>query len=556
LRNTGAWGLFHMYQRRIFSYSYLRCCTFLACLVLLCLANRAYGQQPYVIRESNFGTMHEVPFLDSVWYFHPGEMPGGKHAIINTAGWDTDYLPMFAAAQLILGLLHFLFFLFYPRQKLNAYYALFVLLIGINGMAIYQFYMTPYPSVQYLADFTTTTCKVLIMWAAVLLLYVLNYRQVPRWRMAALTGITLFYLTEYVLNFWFFKVDISNDYFSVTYIICMLDGLWSAAQVIKRGQKDAWLVGIGVGTIILVYVFAWDDMFTIWPYGLNSLRLFVMGAGSLVLPLCLSLYLALDFARINQKLTAKLREVANLSALTLAQEAEKTELIATEARRLEQIVQQRTAELKEQADKLLELDVVKSRFFTNIAHELKTPLTLIMNPAKELLYAPTGDTNKNLRLIINNAERLLRLINQLTGFEQGREWPDGSKPYTDRFGDVVKLHVLSYESLALQKKITLHFTAYKNALWILADRDKMDKVVSNILSNALKFTNEGKIEIVRYTKHAEAANSTFTLTVSDTGKGIPPAKLPYFHPFLPGRSVGYTVGRRYGHWPGTYQRVG
>ncbi|MEO6980090.1 MAG: ATP-binding protein, partial [Mucilaginibacter sp.] len=437
-----------------------------------------------------------------------------------------DYLPMFAAAQLILGLLHFLFFLFYPRQKLNAYYALFVLLVGINGMAIYLFYLTPYPAVQYLADFTTSACKVLIMWSAVLLLYVLNYRRVPRWRMAVLTGVTLVYLIGCVFKFWVFTTETGNDYFSVAYVVCMLDGLWSAIQVIKRGQKDAWLIGIGVGSIILVFVFAWDDMFAVWAYGLNSLRLFVMGAGSLILPLCLSLYLALDFARTNQKLTVKLREVENLSARALAQEAEKTELVATEARRLEQIVQLRTAELKEQADKLLELDAVKSRFFTNITHEFKTPLTLIMNPAKELLHTPAANTNKSLRLIISNAERLLQLINQLLDLSKVESGLMDINLAPADLVAIVKLHTLSYESLALQKGITLHFTADKNTLWILTDRDKMDKIVLNILSNALKFTDEGKVEIA-LRQNAEAAENAFTLTVRDTGKGIAAAKLRY-----------------------------
>lgn len=437
-----------------------------------------------------------------------------------------DYLPMFAAAQLILGLLHFLFFLFYPRQKLNAYYALFVLLIGINGIAVYQFYLTPYPSVQYFADFTTSACKVLIMWSAVLLLYVLNYRRVPRWRMAALTGITLFYLTGYILRFWLFRVETWDGYFSVAYIVCMMDGLWSAAQVIKRKQKDAWLIGIGVGAIILVFLFAWDDTFTVWPYGRNSMRLFVMGAGSLVLPLCLSLYLALDFARTNQELTTKLREVENLSARALAQETEKTELIATEARRLEQIVQLRTAELKEQADKLLELDAVKSRFFTNITHEFKTPLTLIMNPAKELLYTPTGDNNKNLKLIISNAERLLQLINQLLDLSKAENGlMDVNLAPVDLVA-LVKLHTLSYESLALQKGITLRFTADRDALWLLTDRDKMDKIILNVLSNSLKFTDKGKVGIT-LRQNAEAPDSAFILTVTDTGKGIPAAKVPY-----------------------------
>ncbi|MDN3581534.1 ATP-binding protein [Mucilaginibacter flavus] len=637
------------------------------------MVNPAYAQRVNTLRQADFGKNNQLFLDDSVWYFHPGELPGGRAAVTTTARWDTlrhtifgqlnaprkwsgmgwfglwikadtgllnrklfiainhdgaselfldgkpiggygkvghsaqqmrairaprdmiplwledtrphlltirysnffgvyqdfwgfqlwigdydtraekvsagkkllDYLPMFAAAQLILGLLHFLFFLFYPRQKLNAYYALLVLLIGINGIAVYQFYFTPYPAVQYFADFTTFACKVLIMWAAVLLLYVFNYRRIPRWRIVTLSVITLFYLTEYVLKFWFFKTTKWDDYFSIAYFICMMDGLWSAVQVIKRGQKDAWLIGTGVTMIILVYYFAWDDAFGIWPYGLNSMRLFVMGAGSLVLPLCLSLYLALDFARTNQKLTAKLREIENLSARALAQETEKTELIAGEARRLEQIVQLRTAELKEQADKLLELDAVKSRFFTNITHEFKTPLTLIMNPAKELLYTPNGNTTKNLKLIITNADRLLQLINQLLDLSKVESGlMDVNLTPVDLVA-LVRLHTLSCESLALQKGVFLHFYANRNVLWVLADRDKMDKVVLNILSNAIKFTDGGKVVIGLNENGGELANS-FTLRVRDNGRGIAAAKLPYiftrFYQVDPSdtRSVGGT----------------
>jgi signal transduction histidine kinase len=175
--------------------------------------------------------------------------------------------------------------------------------------------------------------------------------------------------------------------------------------------------------VFLVYIFCWDDTFGVWPYGYNSMRVFVMSAGELVLPVCLSLYLALDYAGTNQQLAAQLAEVEALSASALSKEAERTEQVAAEARKLEAIVQQRTAELKEKADKLRELDAVKSRFFGNIAHEFRTPLTLILNPVKELA-GKTADPSllRDYRMILNNAERLLRLINQLldlSKLEQG-----------------------------------------------------------------------------------------------------------------------------------------
>ena len=81
-----------------------------------------------------------------------------------------DFVPLCAAAQIILACLHFFLFFFYPKQKLNLYYSLFVLLIGINSVCIYLYYQTRIPEVQYLSEFLATECKVLIMWSAVMLL--------------------------------------------------------------------------------------------------------------------------------------------------------------------------------------------------------------------------------------------------------------------------------------------------------------------------------------------------------------------------------------------------
>ena len=99
------------------------------------------------------------------------------------------------------------------------------------------------------------------MWSAVILLYVLNYGRVPRWRMTVLTAVSVVYLAGYIFKFWVLKEETWVNYFSVTYVVFMLDGLWSAVQVIKKGQKDAWLIGSGVSAIILVFIFAWDDTF-------------------------------------------------------------------------------------------------------------------------------------------------------------------------------------------------------------------------------------------------------------------------------------------------------
>jgi CheY-like chemotaxis protein len=173
------------------------------------------------------------------------------------------------------------------------------------------------------------------------------------------------------------------------------------------------------------------------------------------------------------------------------------------------------------------MDLVKSRFFTNITHEFKTPLTLIINPAKELITNTTDkDVQRNTGLILNNATRLLQLINQLLDLSR---LENGLMELIRTPLDLValiRMHILSYESLIKQKGISLHFTSHWDKLWILGDRDKLDAIVINIISNALKFTDEGKVEITLQ-KEPESLGEAFNLSIKDTGRGIPAAKIPY-----------------------------
>lgn len=436
-------------------------------------------------------------------------------------------VPLFAAAQLILALLHFFFFLFYPERKLNLNYAVFVLLIGINGACIYFFYQARAPEVQHFAEWLTDECKVLIMWAGVILLYSLSYIKIPAWRKWTLAIISLGYFSAYFIRQFYFPSSPWHDFFSLIFFLCIIDGFWAVYKVIRKQQKGVWLVAIGLMAVILLYFFAWDDIFGLWPYRLNAVRIFVLSAGELMLPICLSLYLALDFARTNQSLTSRLAELQTMSALALAQETEKREMIAGEAKRLEQLVDLRTAELRNNTEKLKELDAVKSRFFTNITHEFKTPLTLIINPAKALIKTVADDENlQYLQLILKNSERLLGLINQLLDLSKLENGLMEINLAPVNLVSVIKSHILSYKSVALQKESSLNFLADVEELWILGDQAKLDTIVLNLLSNAVKFTEKGKIDMYLEMSQ-EKSGSHFLLTVRDSGSGIPAGKLPY-----------------------------
>lgn len=447
-------------------------------------------------------------------------------ARLSRSSFLLNAIPLCAAAQIVLALLHFLLYLFYRKRGIYLYYAAFVFFVGVSAIGVYFFYQAPTPQLQWIAELSGSLCKVLQLWTGVMLLYKIGLGRSPRVRAIALLAMCAGYLVMYIIKAIYFAEAIWNDYFYVVYLFWMLDAFRSVLHMIRRRDKGAGLILAGVIVVMLTYFLTWEDVFGLWPYYSWAMRSFVMNTAGLVLPLCLSLYLALDFSRTNQELSAKLNEVETLSALALTQEAEKIELIAGEARRLETLVAERTAELKLQAERLREMDLVKSRFFTNITHEFKTPLTLILNPAEELMASTALQTQAYAHLIYNNATRLLQLINQLLDMSKIE---NGAMEVAYNPLDLVALIGISlnpYKIPAAKKDVLLTFTSPFDELWIKGDQDKLSKIISNLLSNAVKFTDRGSVNI-NLKKVIEDDTEFLCLTVIDTGKGIPKDKLAY-----------------------------
>ena len=142
--------------------------------------------------------------------------------------------------------------------------------------------------------------------------------------------------------------------------------------------------------------------------------------------------------------------------------------------------------------KLQELDRMKSRFFANLSHEFRTPLTLILGPVAQLLNeAAEEKTRSRLRLVHANAKRLLGLINQLLDLSK---LESGKMPLRAAPGDLATFLrglASSFTALAERKGQTLRFESKEEKLLVYFDRDKMEKIFSNLLSNAIKFTPEG-----------------------------------------------------------------
>ena len=190
-------------------------------------------------------------------------------------------------------------------------------------------------------------------------------------------------------------------------------------------------------------------------------------------------------------------------------------------------------ELKE-SQRIHELDSLKLKFFTNISHELRTPLTLILSPVEKLLSRTNDQQDeRHLKLVYQNAKRLLSMVNDLLDF---RKLEVDKLQFQAYWGDIVlfvrdTVHV--FNDFIENKNIRFLFKTEVKELIMLFDRDKMEKIIFNLLSNAFKFTKENgeisvsisTIEQVDYS--SGAAQSTFSLVikVKDTGIGIPSDKL-------------------------------
>ncbi|MCD4723868.1 MAG: response regulator [Bacteroidales bacterium] len=179
-----------------------------------------------------------------------------------------------------------------------------------------------------------------------------------------------------------------------------------------------------------------------------------------------------------------------------------------------------------EADKLKELDSMKSRFFANISHEFRTPLTLILGPVEKVLTEiKDGNIFHDLRMVQRNAKRLQKLINQLLDLSKLESGKLKLQAKEVNITDLVRKYVQSFEFLAKQKNIELNFKSDKEHIPLYVDQDKIEKILNNLLSNAFKFTPVGgsiKVSLGR-----QSTIDNVIITISDTGPGIPADKLSH-----------------------------
>ena len=194
---------------------------------------------------------------------------------------------------------------------------------------------------------------------------------------------------------------------------------------------------------------------------------------------------------------------------------------------------------KQESKQLKAIDAIKKRFYTNITHEFRTPLTLILAPVEQLKQRMHSSTDQQqLEIISQNANQLLGLVNQLMDLSKAEAHVLTLRESQGDLVEFLNRVVQSFEPKAIAKGIQVILRIDQTNAYFWFDTDKLERIVYNLLANALKFTPVGgkvvislsvdnKYELINSTETHSEQISLVHLEISDNGIGIPAEKLPY-----------------------------
>lgn len=190
--------------------------------------------------------------------------------------------------------------------------------------------------------------------------------------------------------------------------------------------------------------------------------------------------------------------------------------------RVEQLIETQRRE----AAQLHELDKEKIQFLTNLSHEFRTPISLIAAPVEKLIGQKLGnEVNGELNVINRNIRRLLNLVNQLLDF---RKMEEHQLKLNLTVADVITFineTAESFKDIATKKQISLEIKNSRPHWQVWFDQDKLERIIFNLLSNAFKFTPAEGLITLETEVNENAVVPYLTITVSDTGVGVPEVDL-------------------------------
>ncbi len=195
---------------------------------------------------------------------------------------------------------------------------------------------------------------------------------------------------------------------------------------------------------------------------------------------------------------------------------------------------------------------MKLKFFTDISHELRTPLTLISSPVDNILknYKLEPDIKEQLSIVQSNTERMLRLVNQILDFRKIQNKKMKLQLEEFSLGNFVSEICQNFKKIAIEKGLDLNFEDLSANENVWADKDKVEKIIYNLLANAIKFTPRGKMVAVNVLK----TDACIIVKVTDQGIGVPKEKVKSIFErfvssessninFQPGTGIGLSLSK-------------
>lgn len=305
---------------------------------------------------------------------------------------------------------------------------------------------------------------------------------------------------------------------------CMLDGGERCVYDIRWRDPPArrdGIVGLVLGGVAGVAVAASDEV-SPWI------------AGCLVVAFALAGTLFGRLRTARAELRSRVDDVVvhgrALESVTLANEQRFSQLLEAKAE-VEQRVDERTAELRATSrqlaatiEKVQALDRAKTDFFNNVSHELRSPLTLILGPLREIVDGrePPGGREQALKTMARNADRLLRLINQILDLAKIDAGDAHVEHREIEPAGLIENVVADFETAARRNNVTLDADVSHAPTRVLWDSAWMESAIGNLVANALRHVDAGGHVHVRLIDKG----ASIILEVEDNGSGIAPQDLP------------------------------
>ncbi|MBA2761148.1 MAG: response regulator [Segetibacter sp.] len=177
-----------------------------------------------------------------------------------------------------------------------------------------------------------------------------------------------------------------------------------------------------------------------------------------------------------------------------------------------------------ESKRMKELDTLKTQLYTNITHEFRTPLTVILGMAQQVMNKPNENSTNSMNMIIRNGQSLLNLVNEMLDLSKLETGKMSLQPVNGDIINFLRYVVESFHLLAESGQKAIHFLTDMDSLHVAYDPERIRQIVTNLLSNALKFTPEKGNIYVNVSKNVlpqDEPNVTIIIKVKDTGIGIP-----------------------------------